>query len=613
MAAAAPVGERRGRSEVPETHHPWTTSEASFSDLIPFADWDPAASSILSLRTYLFEYGAIPSWNYMLCGGRPELSVPFSWSYTWPSLFAYSLPPLHAMIAVWIAMTLVGFFSLRGLLRRWGADSLGASTGACLYVVSGCFAARFNAGHISIAFFHLVPLLMLLFEIGFARALAGQRMLGAAATLTLGSFLFMSAGLPHTLMHFYPAFLLLVAFRIARAARARGSIQSLRAAAVPIAAHLLGLWLAAYKLWPVIRWQLMYPRKHVAFEAYSVWEVMGNTLIFVSNYIEPGHQQPWHVYPAWGYNAYVGPLAWLLAAFAVVAVVAKVSAGRPTGDRDGGDSTGFGLLLIGIGIALSLGNENPVSPAYLFRQLPLVDGIRAFNRYQVVIVLGVSILAAHSLSMIAAWRGGRAGGKTLASLLALGALGPVLAQAGVLAWNIPATPKAEILARYPAVDPPTPPQLIGKRWAGFRSSGHESTLLERGYWIGNCHTDLTLPPLPLWLPGGVSKPMSWPAPASLERLGRNSLTLRYSAREGEQGPDEQPILLNLRILESFRFDAPTHTLPGGRTAFYLSDLEDGRLTVTAAYPGPAQGAWATGAGLLACGVFFAFLRTRRGT
>ncbi len=255
--------------EVPETARPWATTEASLSDLTPFADWDPVLSTILSLRTYLFEHGAIPTWNYMLCGGRPELSVPFSWAYTWPSLFGYSLPPIHAVIAVWIVMTAVGFSSLRGLLRRWGADSLGASTGACLYAFSGCFAARFEAGHISVAFFHLVPLLMLLFEIGFARALAGQPMFGAALMTTLGSFLFMSAGLPHALMHFYPAFLLLVALRVAQTAGARGTTRSLRAAAVPITAHALGLWLAAYKLWPVIQWQLAYPRQRVMFEFYS--------------------------------------------------------------------------------------------------------------------------------------------------------------------------------------------------------------------------------------------------------------------------------------------------------------------------------------------------------
>ena len=73
---------------------------------------------------------------------------------------------------------------------------------------------------------------------------------------------------------------------------------------------------------------------------------------------------------------------------------------------------------------------------------------------------------------------------------------------------------------------------------------------------------------------------------------------------------EEPIILNLRILESFQFDAPTHTLPDGRTAFYRSDLQDGRLTLTAVYPGPAQGAWASGAGLLACIGFFTLLRMR---
>ena len=91
---------------------PWE-AEQSLSSLTFWADWDPVTSMILSLRIHLFEYGTIPSWNFMFCGGRPELSVPYSWAYTWPSLFAYALPPNHAIIAVWVAMTGVGLFATR--------------------------------------------------------------------------------------------------------------------------------------------------------------------------------------------------------------------------------------------------------------------------------------------------------------------------------------------------------------------------------------------------------------------------------------------------------------------------------------------------------------------
>ncbi len=58
------------------------TAEQSLSELTPFADWDPVAAMIASLRIHLFEFGTIPTWNYMFCGGRPELAQPFSWAYS---------------------------------------------------------------------------------------------------------------------------------------------------------------------------------------------------------------------------------------------------------------------------------------------------------------------------------------------------------------------------------------------------------------------------------------------------------------------------------------------------------------------------------------------------
>jgi hypothetical protein len=117
----------------------------------------------------------------MFCGGRPELGIPYSWAWTWPSLFAYALPPLYAIVAVWAVLSALGFAATRELSRRWCGPSAGASIGAALYVLSGCFASRFNAGHITFAFYHLTPLLMLVFDMAFARALDGRPLLGIRA------------------------------------------------------------------------------------------------------------------------------------------------------------------------------------------------------------------------------------------------------------------------------------------------------------------------------------------------------------------------------------------------------------------------------------------------
>jgi hypothetical protein len=70
----------------------WTARE-DLGELTLWYDWDPVAAMIASLRIYLFEHGAIPAWNFLICAGRPELGEPYSWGFTWPSLFAYALPP----------------------------------------------------------------------------------------------------------------------------------------------------------------------------------------------------------------------------------------------------------------------------------------------------------------------------------------------------------------------------------------------------------------------------------------------------------------------------------------------------------------------------------------
>ena len=77
---------------------------------------------IASLRVHLFEHQTIPVWNFMFCGGRPELAVPFSWAYTWPSLFGYALAPMHAIIAAWIALSLVGLLAAKSLFEGWSGS-----------------------------------------------------------------------------------------------------------------------------------------------------------------------------------------------------------------------------------------------------------------------------------------------------------------------------------------------------------------------------------------------------------------------------------------------------------------------------------------------------------
>ena len=69
--------------------------------------------------------------------------------------------------------------------------------------------------------------------------------------------------------------------------------------------------MAAYKLWPVIRWQLDFPRERVAFERYELFETLAATLDFVPSYFDRGIEAYWQRYSGWEHNAFVGPLPWL--------------------------------------------------------------------------------------------------------------------------------------------------------------------------------------------------------------------------------------------------------------------------------------------------------------
>ncbi len=571
----------------------WTLPEPLAALTLPF-DWDSVASMIASLRYYAFEHGAIPVWNFTFCGGRPELAVPFSWAWTWPSLLAYALPPNQAILAAWALLTAVGALATRALLLRWTGDSAAAALGALLYAGSGYFGAHFNVGHASFAFFHLVPLSMALFEAGLARRLRGEPAVRTVHGSMLGAFLFATAGLPHALLHFYPAFAALVILRAGSGARAIGFARAVRAVTPLLVAHALGLGLAAYKLWPALRWQLDRPRSGVFTESHGLFEVLANTLRFV-----PGGGrlalQPWLEMRAWEQHAFVGPGAWALAALAL-----GMSAGRARSRPQAGIAA-YATVLVASGLALALGNGHPASPAQAFGSLPLLDGVRGFGRYQVLTVFGLSILAAQGFASLRALAAGRPRLRLLAPALALASAGPVAAQAASFVWNLPATRNRAILAYYGSPPRPDPPQLLGMDAVPMARAGHQTSLLERGFWIANCYENLTLPGGALALPVGARLPLTDPPPVRLRSLGARRLEL--DLREGGSGWVD----IELRVPEGFETNAPASRRGGWRASVRRADLSGDTLAIAAAYRGPREGALAsaaTAAAALALGLRF---------
>jgi hypothetical protein len=474
-------------------------------------------------------------------------------------------------------------------LLRWTGSSVSASIGAAYYALSGLFAARFNAGHVTFAFFHLLPVVMLAFEVLFAERLAGRAAIGKALLAMLAAFAFATSALPHGLIHFYPAFGLLFAVRIASAVRAHGLSHSLRAALVAITANAIGLWLAAYKLWPVVRWQIDSPREDVRIESYDLLQVLASSLTFVPDYLHIGRREAWHVFSSWEYNAFVGPAPWLLAVVALLAWRRTRSEARV--------AVAYGLMLTLAGVGLCLGNGNTWSPAAWFSAWPLLDGIRAFSRFQVLIVFGLAVLGCHGVAACERTLTGRA--RVLArGAIAVVVLGPLAAQAGTLIWNLHAQPNIDILGRYRAADPAGPPlpvRTIGQR---LRFPRHETALIGAGFWIATCNSRLNLPgPAPRIAKGRA--PLSHPPPSALEHLSRSSLALRY--------PASGPVTLNLRRPEGTILDVPEQRVRG-RSVFDADQLEDRVLEISIVDPGPRQGALASAVGLGAAVLFMLALR-----
>ncbi len=587
------------------------TAEEPLSDLTMFGDWDYMASMVSSLRIHLFEHGTIPTWNFLFCGGRPELAVPSSWAWTWPSLFAYTLPPNAALLTLWLSMTVIGILAMRSLLLRWVGSPFAAITGACLYALNGYFGRRFFAGHVSWAFFHLIPVLLLVYERAFEKEIAGPRRSGPPAALLAVSFLFFSAALPHGLFHAYPIFLLLVAFRLATAWREAGWRRSLGASATLLLVHVLGASLAAYKLWPAVRWQFGYPRQNVFLESYSLRQVIGNTLEFVTDF-PPVFLQVWHRHLSIVSDAYIGPGPWLAAGAALVAEAWW----RRRGARREGPSGGphapdpiargipwFGLVLVAAGLSLSLGNDHPWGPGSLFRHLPLLSGVRAMGRYQILTVFGVSVLVATGLARLCRLRGGNLP-LGLAPALFLAICAPAAAQAFVLAWNVRATPNRQIERQYPVRLPHAPPEFVGAQPGPMLATDHVTVLLSKGWWIANCMEDLTLPEPRVALYVGHRAPISSPPPEALARLTRDSLTLAYP--RGLRGD----VLVHLPTLPTFRYSPAPRAFILNRPVFRGEDVRGGELTIRGLYAGPREGALASLVALALTPVFFAWRRVR---
>jgi len=183
-----------------------------------------------------------------------------------------------------------------------------------------------------------------------------------------------------------------------------------------------------------------------------------------------------------------------------------------------------------------------MAPGYFFGPIPVLGGVRAFSRYQILVVFGLAILVAQAWpqverSLDARWT------MAVRVFLAVGILAPLLYESTLVVGSLRARPVAAIQEVYgPA---PAVPALLWTRRPFLHSVKHQTAALEAGYWIGNCVSDLSLPNAIEPHPSETVVPLSTPPPSEIASLGHDRIALAYPP--GLQGSPT----LALRFLEGF--------------------------------------------------------------
>jgi hypothetical protein len=345
----------------------------------------------------------------------------------------------------------------------------------------------------------------------------------------------------------------------------------------------LGGLLAAYKLWPVVAWQMATPRSvgNVT-ESLTVADVVRNLCRFTTDFHDPKAadfaNQAWF---RWEYAAFVGWPALLVLA---LAGMCRLRLG-PRAPKTSAVLPLVGLVAIACGINLALGQGNPWSIASHFGGIPLVEGIRVFGRYQILVVFGIACLVAWAIPAMAELLPAQ-GRKGAAWLLGAAVAGPAMLQTLVLISAIQSTNQAELAAAGPLPRLGPVPLLAHKASDG---STNQTYLLDNGYWVSNCYEPLSVVRPTL---AAAIAPLSEPAPSSIVDLGSDSLTLGYDAAPGGQ------LHLNLGDASHVQVSVP----PGQPT----------QLTLQRPLTAWRCGAWASFAGAVATAILAFWLRRRGG-
>ena len=500
---------------------------------------------------------------------------------------------------------------------------MAATVGAILYTTNGYFVSHFSQGHATFPFYCFIPVLIYLFERAHDDGILGRPTTKTLCAIGIASWVLFTAGLPHPLFYFYPAFLLLVVVKIWLSHRHHGKV-ALRSSVFPLLAHGLGILIAFYKLWPIVAFQASSPRQGVMPEVNPLFVIIGQMFDFATHYEKMG--QPFFKGQFWGgweYNWFMGPFVLLLPIMVLVHKWMAPKAGASSGkekltgkaakrlkkkqqnESGSGDEkssspafrtpdgkfaiapqnqaifpdsswvVGYSLLLIFLGLWLSLGNEHPFSIAGLFKYFPLLNGIRVWSRYSILCVFGFVILASFSLSYLDQRFGKRRWFWPIAILLVVG---PAVSQTLIMGYNLTAIPRETLAKAYPLPVQDRIP-MVGKQIDFMKMGGTTQTyLLEQGYWVGNCYEALSVNPLD-WNHPVASLPLASPGTIQDVILGPSSLKVQLDPAS-LTGAD---IVLNVPMSADIRFEPAPKTTSSVVPTFPAAAVKErgGTIEITA--------------------------------
>ncbi|HSP77741.1 MAG TPA: hypothetical protein VLQ93_04395, partial [Myxococcaceae bacterium] len=352
-----------------------------------FRDWDQHVAYAEAAAASVRQYGEAPFWNPYTCGGVPLLAHPESRVLTPFFLLYLAMPPPVAMkwdIALHFAIAALGMLLL---IRQEGGSVAAGLVAAFIFGGSTFFSLHLAEGHTWILSAAYAPLVLALYERGRDR-LAWAGVAGALLALMVGEGGIYPA--PHLcpLLGLYAVGLSLVE-------------RSPRPLLVLGLLFLVAALLAMPKLLPLLDFMGRQPR-HV-----DSGEVLPARAILHA--LTDRHQAfdrpfDWRYWPWHEQGSYVGVVALLLAAVAVLA----------TGRRS--------AVLGGVGVLFALlaaGSFARWAPWTLLHELPVFRSHHVPSRFLSLVVLVVALLAGRGAGVLLSWSPSPRLRDALAALLVL--------------------------------------------------------------------------------------------------------------------------------------------------------------------------------------------------